>query len=105
MRKKTQNRTPFRLAHGLSLFEPLTARSDQSLSPVGGLHPHVLRSCFSFEPTALACRSRFVVAKLISKKEATLSRGCGSRSRTLVSDSDALPCLCGLCFFLMYPQI
>ena len=57
MRKKTQNRTPFRLAHGLSLFEPLTphrrglrrqsfglapglshfvprtARSDQSLSP------------------------------------------------------------------------
>jgi len=39
-------------------------RRDQSLSPNGELRPHALRSCYSFEPSALACRSRFVVAKI-----------------------------------------
>ena len=39
------------------------ARSDQSLPPDGGLHPHALRSCYSFEPPALAYRSRFGVAR------------------------------------------
>jgi hypothetical protein len=55
------------LAHGSSILSPHAdapfGRRDQSLSPNGELRPHALRSCYSFEPSALACRSRFVVAK------------------------------------------
>ena len=55
-----------RLAHSSSTLS-LHADSDQSLSALHAeLRPHALRSCFSFEPSALATRSRFVVAKDIS---------------------------------------
>ena len=67
--KKTQSRKPFRLAHGSSTLSPHTDAAfgccDQSLPPDGGLHPHALRSCYSFEPPALAYRSRFGVARQI----------------------------------------
>ena len=54
---------------------------DQSLPPNGGLHPHALRSCYSFEPPALASRSRFVVTREICSSLKQLQSGCGSRSR------------------------
>ena len=36
--------------------------TSRSRSQARELHPHALRSCYSFEPQALASRSRFVVA-------------------------------------------
>ena len=52
-----------RFAHALSLFEPCSWLEPSALA-ARELRPHALRSCYSFEPPALACRSRFVVASL-----------------------------------------
>ena len=57
-KKKTQNRTPFRLAHGLSLFEPLTPHRRglrrQSFGLVPGLSHFVPRTTRSDQSLSLA---------------------------------------------------
>ena len=79
-------------------------RSNASLPPDGGLHPHALRSCYSFEPPALAYRSRFVVAVVLVNPVSNAKAAAGAAREPWRSESDALlraerPRLCGLCSF------
>ena len=73
---------------------------DQSLPPNGGLHPHALRSCYSFEPPALASRSRFVVTREICSSLKQLQSGCGSRSRPTGVTATS----CFVCFVCVFPH-
>ena len=61
-KKKTQNRTPFRLAHGLSLFEPLTphrqGNASLSLTKVRDLLPQPRLSVASFFEISLVTTKR-----------------------------------------------
>ena len=87
---KTQNRQPFGLAHGSSMLSPHsdapTAQRPVALA-CGELHPHALRSCYSFEPQALASRSRFVVA---GKEERKVCRSQADSTLTLAKDESLL---------------